>query len=52
MVVVDALHDDSAAAIADYLFGGGADLQLFLDHVVWGPPALILRGFLRFLVEK
>ncbi|KAG2537714.1 hypothetical protein PVAP13_9NG267700 [Panicum virgatum] len=33
MVVVDALHDDSAAAIADYLFGGGADLQLFLDHV-------------------
>ncbi|RLN40831.1 uncharacterized protein C2845_PM01G40750 [Panicum miliaceum] len=33
MVVVDALHDDdSAAAVADYLFGGGADLQAFFDH--------------------
>jgi len=53
MVVVDALHGDSAAAIADYLFGDGADLQAFLDHAVWEvPPAPFLRGFLRFLVGK
>ncbi|CAL4933742.1 unnamed protein product [Urochloa decumbens] len=32
MVVVDALPGDSAAAVADDLFGGGADLQVFFDH--------------------
>ncbi|CAN6310907.1 unnamed protein product [Urochloa humidicola] len=31
MVVVDALHGDSAA-VADDLFGGGPDLQAFFDH--------------------
>ncbi|RLN20006.1 uncharacterized protein C2845_PM02G12530 [Panicum miliaceum] len=34
MVVVNALHlhGDSAAAVADDLFGGGVDFQAFLDH--------------------
>ncbi|CAL4917037.1 unnamed protein product [Urochloa decumbens] len=34
MVVVDALHGETAAAaaVADDLFGGGADLQAFFDH--------------------
>ncbi|XP_062204869.1 GATA transcription factor 1-like [Phragmites australis] len=35
MVMVDALHGESAAAVADELFGGGtgsADLQAFFDH--------------------
>jgi hypothetical protein len=52
MVVVDALHlhGDSAAAVADDLFGGGADLHGFFDHMVLGH--LFLRGFLRFLVGK
>jgi hypothetical protein len=50
MVVVDALHGDSAAAAADELFGGGtgyADLQAFFDHTVRG--VVFLRGLLRFL---
>ncbi|KAF8723009.1 hypothetical protein HU200_022155 [Digitaria exilis] len=32
MVVVDALHGDSADAVADELFVGGPDLQSFFDH--------------------
>ncbi|OEL18936.1 hypothetical protein BAE44_0020044 [Dichanthelium oligosanthes] len=32
MVVVDALHGDSAAAVVDDLFGGGADIQAFFDY--------------------
>ncbi|CAN6288053.1 unnamed protein product [Urochloa humidicola] len=32
MVVLDALRGDSAAVVADDLFGGGADLQAFFDH--------------------
>ncbi|RCV42649.1 hypothetical protein SETIT_9G232500v2 [Setaria italica] len=32
MVVVEVLQGDSAAAVADDLFGSGADLQAFFDH--------------------
>lgn len=54
-MVVDALLGDSAAAVAEELGGGGADLQAFFDHGVRdyaGAGPCFFEGFWSFLVGK